>query len=146
MAKLECKKPDNGKMKKFIDSYSADAAELEVLTSKPVSFLILGKRKCGKTTVARYLSQDWGAKLITEIELIENELADANSAYGDEIRATLQSGTSFLPSLTLKTRISILGPCTSSFTAVELVIVLIFALKTQTKEALSEKIHSRSYT
>ena len=95
MAKLECNKPDNGKMKKFIDSYSADAAELEVLTSKPVSFLILGKRKCGKTTVARYLSQDWGAKLITEIELIENELADANSVYGDEIRATLQSGTSF---------------------------------------------------
>ena len=28
---------------RFIDSYSADVAEREMLTAKPVSFLILGK-------------------------------------------------------------------------------------------------------
>merc|ERR1719234_2475304 len=78
-------------MKHFIDSYSADKAELEVLTSKPVSFLILGKRKSGKTTLARYLSHDWGAKLITEVDLIEGELS-ANSQLGTQIKETLENG------------------------------------------------------
>merc|ERR1712123_73435 len=67
-------KKANGMSMRFIDSYSADVAEREMLTAKPVSFLILGKRKCGKTSLARYLSHDWGAKLITEVDLIENEL------------------------------------------------------------------------
>lgn len=40
---------------------------------------------------ARYLSHDWGAKLITEVDLIEGELS-ADSQLGTQIKETLENG------------------------------------------------------
>ena len=36
---------------KFIDPYTADETELRLLQSEPVSFLVLGKSKSGKSEV-----------------------------------------------------------------------------------------------
>ena len=37
---------------KFIDPYTADETELRLLQSEPVSFLVLGKSKSGKSEVS----------------------------------------------------------------------------------------------
>lgn len=39
---------------KFIDPYTADETELRLLQSEPVSFLVLGKSKSGKSEVLFY--------------------------------------------------------------------------------------------
>ena len=71
----------------FVDPYTLEESELRVLQSDPVSFLIVGKPRCGKSEVARYISQHWGAKLVSEIPLIENE-QEGNSVLGAEIKRT----------------------------------------------------------
>jgi len=49
-------------MREFIDPYSNEDTELKLLNSKPVSFLVVGKRRTGKSLCARHLSSEWGAK------------------------------------------------------------------------------------
>ena len=40
---------------KFIDPYTADETELRLLQSEPVSFLVLGKSKSGKSEVSSFV-------------------------------------------------------------------------------------------
>ena len=81
----------------FIDPYTLEETELKVLESEPVSFLLLGKPKCGKSEVAKFLSAQWGAKLVSEIPLIENEQANG-SELGEQIRGKHNRFTVACPS------------------------------------------------
>jgi len=68
----------------FVDPYTLEESELRVLQSEPVSFLIIGKPRCGKSEVARYIAKHWGVKLVSEIPLIENE-QESSTPLGAEI-------------------------------------------------------------
>ena len=47
-----------------IDLYNEDKAEIKYLLSKPVSFVVLGKPGCGKSTLAKKLAEYWRCELI----------------------------------------------------------------------------------
>lgn len=62
------------------DPYSERGAQLRFLSSRPVSFIILGKPGIGEKEVGRYLADHWGCVYIHPETLIEEEISSGSRA------------------------------------------------------------------
>ncbi|XP_064400448.1 adenylate kinase 9-like [Halichondria panicea] len=68
-----------------------DQGELDILSRKPVCFLIVGKPGTGKTTLARNLSSIWKCHHVDGLTTID-EAIQRKTALGEEAEQVLRSG------------------------------------------------------
>ncbi|XP_078492449.1 adenylate kinase 9 [Ciona intestinalis] len=73
------------------DPYDEDVTELNFLKSKPTCFLIIGKPRSGRTTLARKLSQYWRCEFIHATDIITREVELA-TAIGEKMNQVLLNG------------------------------------------------------